>query len=152
MITDQMDAINVYQVFDGLWTSGQLSEADVRRLAEMGMDIVINLALPSSPKAWAGEAELVTGLGMAYYHLPVVWEAPRGEQFFQFAGVLQSFSGKKIWVHCAMNMRVSAFIYLYRRLILKENEEQACFPMREIWSPNDVWQDFIQKVIAQAGG
>ncbi len=144
-----MDAENTHQVFEWLWSSGQLSERDIRSLPSLGIDVVVNLALPTSSNALPGEAEMVTGQGIAYAHIPVEWEAPRPEQFAQFAGVLNAFAGRKAWVHCAKNMRVSAFIYLYRRLVLAEGEEQASFPMREVWSPNEVWQAFISQVSAE---
>ena len=141
-----MDAVNTHQVFDWLWSSGQLSERDIRSLPELGIELVVNLALPTAANALAGEAELVTGQGMAYAHIPVIWDAPRPEQFSQFIGVLNAFAGRNAWVHCALNMRVSAFIYLYRRLVLGEAEGDASFPMRAVWSPNETWQDFISQV------
>jgi protein tyrosine phosphatase (PTP) superfamily phosphohydrolase (DUF442 family) len=141
-----IDAVNKYKVYDWLWSSGQLSEADIHNLPGLGIEVVINLALPTSTTALDNEASLVTGLGMAYVHLPVVWEQPKVEQFEQFAGVMGAFKGKRIWVHCAMNMRVSAFIYLYRKLVLGENEEDAAYPMRAIWQPDDTWQKFIDDV------
>jgi hypothetical protein len=47
-------------------------------------------------------------------------------------------------------MRVSVFIYLYRKLILGNDETDATFPMREVWSPNPTWQAFIEGVEAEA--
>jgi len=44
-------------------------------------------------------------------------------------------------------MRVSAFIYLYRRLYLAESEEVAVHPMQEIWVPNETWQAFIHSAL-----
>ena len=143
-----MDAVNNHQVFDWLWTSGQLSQKDVLALPDLGIEVVVNLALPSSPNALPAEAELVTGLGLVYVQIPVEWELPFPEQFFQFVGVLKAFVGRKIWVHCAMNMRVSAFVYLYRKLVLGEEEENATFPMREIWVPNEIWQEFIGRIVS----
>ena len=141
-----MDAENTHQVFDWLWSSGQLSEDDIARLPALGIEAVVNLALPTSSNALPGEAELVTKGGVAYIHIPVDWEHPEPEQFVQFVGVLKAFEGRKVWVHCAKNMRVSAFIYLYRRYILAESEEQAAFPMRVVWSPNESWREFINRV------
>ncbi|MDD5057168.1 MAG: protein tyrosine phosphatase family protein [Sideroxydans sp.] len=141
-----MDAENTHQVFDWLWTSGQLSQRDIAKLPALGIEAVVNLALPTSANALAGEAELVTGLGLTYIQIPVEWEQPESEQFAQFVGVLHVFAGRKVWVHCAMNKRVSAFIYLYRKLVLGESEELATFPMREVWIPNAVWQEFINRV------
>jgi protein tyrosine phosphatase (PTP) superfamily phosphohydrolase (DUF442 family) len=141
-----MDAENTHQVFDWLWSSGQLSEADILNLPALGVEVVVNLAPPTSSNALSGEAELVSGQGMAYVQIPVEWERPEPEQFAQFVGVLGSFAGRNVWVHCARNMRVSAFIYLYRKLVLSESEEAASFPMREVWSPNETWQAFIGRV------
>lgn len=143
-----MDAVNTRQVFDWLWTSGQLSQGDVLALPDLGIEVVINLALPSSPSALPAEADLVTGLGLAYVQIPVEWEHPLAEQFSQFVGVLKAFAGRKIWVHCALNMRVSAFVYLYRKLVLGEGEENAIFPMRDIWVPNETWQEFMDTVVS----
>lgn len=147
-----MDAENTHQVFDWLWTSGQLSEADILALSGRDIDVVINLALPTSANALAGEAELVTGEGLSYVQIPVAWEHPEPEQFRQFVGVLRAFAGHRIWVHCAKNMRVSAFVYLYRRLVLGEDEDTAAFPMRAVWEPNPVWQAFLRDVVTHYGG
>jgi protein tyrosine phosphatase (PTP) superfamily phosphohydrolase (DUF442 family) len=141
-----MDAENSHQVFDWLWTSGQLSERDIASLPALGIEAVVNIAPPTSSNALPGEAELVSRLGLAYVQIPVEWERPRPEQFEQFVGVLNALSGRKVWVHCAKNMRVSAFVYLYRKHVLGESDERAAFPMREVWTPNGVWQSFIARV------
>lgn len=142
-----MQAESTFQVFDWLWSSGQLSEDDIARLAGMDVDVVINLALPTSSNALPHEAELVTREGLCYIQIPVEWEQPEYHQLLQFFGVLKAFEGQKIWVHCAKNMRVSVFIYLYRRLCLNHSEADAVFPMREVWVPNAVWQTFMEQAI-----
>jgi protein tyrosine phosphatase (PTP) superfamily phosphohydrolase (DUF442 family) len=143
-----MDAENTHQVFDWLWTSGQLSERDIARLPELGIDAVINLALPTASNALTGEAEFITRQGITYIHIPVVWERPELHQLQQFFGTLRALAGRKVWVHCAKNMRVSAFIYLYRKLCLSESEDAAVHPMREVWVPNETWQAFIRDAIS----
>ena len=47
-----MDAENTHPVFDWLWSSGQLSERDINQLPALGIEAVINLALPTSPGLW----------------------------------------------------------------------------------------------------
>jgi protein tyrosine phosphatase (PTP) superfamily phosphohydrolase (DUF442 family) len=145
--TKIMDAENIHQVFDWLWTSGQLSESDIASLSSLGIEAVINLALPTSPNALPGEAELVTQQGISYTQIPVQWENPKLEQLTVFFGMLNALKDRKVWVHCAKNMRVSAFIYLYRRICLAENHEAAAFPMKQIWEPNEIWQGFIQSAL-----
>ena len=144
----QMDAVNSRRVFDGFWTSGQLSVADIERLPAMGVAAVVNLALPTASNALPGEAEIVTRLGLAYVHIPIPWEHPEPHHLQQFLGVLDAFVGRRVWVHCALNYRVSAFVYLYRRLRRGESDEDARYPMRTIWRPNAVWQAFIDQALA----
>lgn len=143
-----MDAENTHQVFDWLWTSGQLSARDIAALPALGVKSVINLALPTASNALAGEAELVTGAGMNYFQIPVPWEAPQPRHLELFFALLDSMKGERIWVHCAKNMRVSAFVYLYRRLRLGESEAAASFPLNEVWEPNEVWAAFISGALA----
>jgi len=144
----RMDAMNARVVFDDLWTSGQLSAADIRRLPELDVPAVVNLALPTASNALPGEAEMITGLGIAYVHIPVPWDRPELHHLRQFFGVLDAFAGQRVWVHCAMNYRVSAFVYLYRRLRRGESDEAARYPMSTIWQPNEVWQAFIEQALA----
>jgi protein tyrosine phosphatase (PTP) superfamily phosphohydrolase (DUF442 family) len=143
-----MDALNTYQVFDWLWTSGQLSERDIQSLPGLGIDTVINLATPDSPNALAGEADRVTGLRMNYFQIPVDWSLPEAEQFEQFVALLQACKGQKLWLHCVMNKRASVFIYLYRKLVLGESEEASATLLRQVWTPDKVWQEFIEDVKA----
>lgn len=146
-----MDAENCRQVFPWLWTSGQLSRDDMLTLPALGISAVINLAPPTSSNAVTGEAEIISGQGIVYLQIPVAWEAPLPDQFRHFVDALEMFTGKTVWVHCAKNMRVSAFVYLYRRIVLGEDDEAARFPMREIWEPNDIWRRFMADVLARRG-
>lgn len=141
-----MDAENTHQVFDWLWTSGQLSARDIAALPTLGVGAVINLATPTSSNALPGEAEMITRLGLTYVQIPVEWERPLVREFDQFAGVMAALAGRTIWVHCAKNMRVSAFTYLYRKHVLGESEDAARFPMHTVWTPNDTWRTFIDEV------
>ena len=68
------------------------------------------------------------------------------ENFFK---VLQAFTGQKIWVHCAKNMRVSCFIYLWQKHVQQLAESQARYPMSEIWQPTGVWQELIEQTAAR---
>jgi RimJ/RimL family protein N-acetyltransferase len=144
-----MDAENTYAVDDSLWTSGQLSLGDIERLPGYGIEAVVNLAPPSSSNALPAEAEAVTALGLPYVQIPVPWEAPELRHLEQFFGVMDAFAGRRVWVHCAKNMRVSAFVYLWRRLRRAEPEGAARYPMAEVWEPNDTWRAFIDRALQQ---
>lgn len=144
-----MDAVNTYKVFDWLWTSGQISEEDIRQIQLEGFTTIINLALPTSTNALKGEAELAANLHLNYFNIPVEWELPEVEQFVLCGSLLSELKaqGHKVWLHCAMNMRASAFVYLYRKLVLRQPEEEAVHPMVEIWSPIPLWREFMDEVI-----
>ena len=142
-----MDAENIHQIFDWLWSSGQLSARDIAQLPALGIEVVINLAPPTSSNALPGEAELITKQGIAYIQIPVLWEKPQLSQLEQFFGIMRLCENHKVWVHCAKNMRVSAFIYLYRKLCRGEEEEAASQPMKKVWVPNKVWQAFISHAL-----
>lgn len=148
-----MDAVNTHQVFDWLGTSGQISEKDIKQLQLDGFTTVINLALPGSTNALKGEAELIANLHMTYINIPVEWELPEVEQFELCASLLTDLHqrGHKVWLHCALNNRVSVFVYLYRKLILGQPEEEAVHPMQEIWTPIPLWQEFMDEVEAKLG-
>jgi len=143
-----MDAVNTYQVFDWLTSSGQPSAEDFYAMQREGNGTVINLALPTSSVVLKGVAELVTGMHMNYFQIPVEWELPELAQFLFFADLLTQLhkNGQKVWLHCVMNNRVSVFLYLYRKYVLKEAETEARHPMDEVWTPIPLWQEFMDEV------
>ncbi len=87
---------------------------------------------------------------MAYYPIPVVWDHPTTGDFEQFQAVLARHADQSILVHCAMNMRVSAFVYVHRRLC-GVADEVAIADLHAIWYPNDTWQQFIHRMLENAG-
>ena len=141
-----MDIINFVQFTDSIASSGQPSKEDFVRIAALGYNTVINLALVTSDNAIVNEGDLVTKLGMSYLHIPIEWERPTLEQFQLFATIMEQQSRYKVWVHCALNMRVSAFLYLYNRLYLNTAEHLALQKLNQVWQPNKTWSQFITKV------
>jgi len=146
-----MQAENTYQIFDWLWSSGQLSEQDIQQLPTLGIQHIINLAPPTSSNALQGEAEFISSLGINYFQIPVTWDNPELEKLKTFIRLLSILQGQKTWVHCAKNMRASAFIYLFRKLYLSETEAVAAIPMQDIWQPNEIWTTFIERAKIDAG-
>ena len=134
-----------------LWTSGQLSPRDIERLPELGIEAVVNLALPTSSNALPGEAEAITALGLPYVQIPVPWERPEPQHLRQFFGVMDAFDGRKVWVHCAKNMRVSAFVYLYRRLRRGEPDDSGASPDGRRVGAERTWRAFIDAALRQHG-
>jgi protein tyrosine phosphatase (PTP) superfamily phosphohydrolase (DUF442 family) len=108
---------------------------------------VINLAMPTSPNALTEEAALCAQHGLDYQHLPVPWEAPTAEHLDRFFAAMDAAQAHKLLVHCALNMRVSAFMFLYRVLRLGETVEAASQDLHRIWTPNPVWRTFIEQML-----
>ncbi len=133
---------NYIKINEMLATSGQPTAADFKAMAQAGYQVVINLALPTSTNALSNEGAIVAGLGMAYIHIPVEWDAPKLDDVLLFFAVMQAVTDCRVWVHCAMNMRVSCFLYLYQKHALGLPEEQSRAPMDQIWQPAGVWQQF----------
>lgn len=147
-ITSKMQSIqNFVQIDDQLATAGQPTIEQFTAIRDAGYNVVINLALPTSEGAIANEREIVESLGMQYFHIPVLWDNPTIGDFNQFSEVMRSHSDQSIFVHCAKNMRVSAFVYLYRRSHENISEEDARADLNKIWQPNSIWRSFMETVL-----
>lgn len=149
-----MEVLNYLQINDCISTSGQPTAEQFQDIAGAGFTTVINLALPTSDNAIVDEGGIVTGLGMDYFHIPVQWERPEVEQFFRFASLMDMCDGEMVWVHCAMNMRVSCFMYLLHRHERGMAEAEARALLYSIWNPADypVWSAFMEKVTSEYPG
>jgi protein tyrosine phosphatase (PTP) superfamily phosphohydrolase (DUF442 family) len=129
---------------DRIATSGMPLPEHFAAMRGAGFEVVINLAVPTSDNAIANEGELVAQQGMTYVHIPVNFERPTTANFDTFSRVMDIFADRKVFVHCAANMRVSAFMYLYRVRKDPGCEAQAIADMHKIWRPDGVWKDFIE--------
>jgi len=142
------DSRNFREVDERLLTAGQPNEAQLADAARQGVKVVINLALHDDPRySLADEAGCVRGLGMAYVHIPVRFNAPSEENLQAFIGAMDAHKGEKILVHCAANYRVTAFVGLYRVLCEGWTADKAFEPMRSVWEPDVVWKEFIGNVL-----
>jgi protein tyrosine phosphatase (PTP) superfamily phosphohydrolase (DUF442 family) len=141
------DIYNFLQLSEDIATSGQPTKDQFTDIAEAGYEVVINLGLTKSDYALQDEAVLVRHLGMEYVHIPVIWEMPNSENLDEFLTTMDELQGKKIFIHCAANMRVSVFMALYRVRSLRWKLERAMEDVRKIWEPNAIWTTFIQQML-----
>ena len=137
---------NYLKISDKIATAGQPSVEEFSHIKQAGYQIVVNLALKDSSNALRNEKEIVEAEGMQYIHIPVIWENPTEDKLQEFIQIMKSNVDKKVFVHCAANKRVSAFIYLYRRSQEGIDEQKAKKDLQQIWIPNETWQQFIQDV------
>lgn len=146
-----LEDIRAYQQITPLLaTSGQPTEGQIKAIARAGFQVVINLGLTDAEYALADESGCVTQAGMTYVHLAVPWTAPNREHFEQFCAAMQANAGRKIYVHCAANMRTSVFVALYRSICLAELRAYTFGMVHQIWVPNERWQNFIETVLEES--
>lgn len=135
---------NYHQVPNLFETSGQPGKQQLKLLAKEGYEVVINLA-PNSifEGAVINEAAILESEQIEYIHIPVDFNNPTDKKFKEFVTYIEKHKNKKLWVHCAANMRVSAFVYKYRRDILKLSHDEIIGDMKAIWTPNKIWKSFL---------
>lgn len=126
-----------------LAAGGQPTEDQLREIADRGFEVVVNLGLLDQGYSLADEAGLVRGLGLVYHHIPVDFEAPQAVDLQRFLAVMDSSRGKRVFVHCAANMRVSCFVSLYGEARLGWSRDHADDLVGQVWEPDEVWTRFL---------
>ena len=143
---DSLEGIfNFLRIRDSILTSGQPTERQFRLVRDAGVKRVINLAPHDAENALADEASTLNALGMEYIHIPVDFRNPTEEDFQKFCTEMDRLSDEAVLVHCAANMRVSAFIFRYRRDVLGEAPETLVADLNTIWKPFGVWESFLSR-------
>ena len=143
------DMVNYLEISGDLGTGGQPTAEQFSDIRSAGYEVVVNLAMPDSTNALPNEAELVREQGMEYVHLPVVWEDPKDDDLDRFFETMAQNRGRKVFVHCVVNWRVSCFVYLYRVIELGTTREVAEQSLLRIWKPEPVWHSFIERSLAR---
>ena len=140
------------RISEHVGTAGQITYDEIEAVKKAGFDIVINLA-PADEERNQLEGYLVTEQGMAYVQIPVSWEEPSQRDLQLFFDVMKANKDRNVFVHCFANMRVSAFVYLYRTLLLGEAENVARADLAKIWDPatQPQWVAFIEEARKAAG-
>ena len=143
---DSIEGIyNYHPITENIATSGQPTEAQFNAIKMAGYKTIINLAPVSVlENSLRTERELLNELGLKYIHIPVDFKNPTSNDFGKFCDALTPRRDQKVWVHCAANMRVSAFIYRYRSVVLDEPEHSIKSDLEKIWTPVGVWNAFIR--------
>src|SRR5258708_3612830 len=135
---------NYRQAAPDLAASGQPKENQLSAIADAGYEVVINLALHNDSRySLLDETASVTALGMKYFHIPVQFDNPTEQDLLAFFNAMEQSQGHRVGAHCAANMRVTAFVALYRVLRQGWLEDEAFALVHEIWQPNKTWSEFI---------
>ncbi|NVJ54100.1 MAG: protein tyrosine phosphatase family protein [Campylobacteraceae bacterium] len=136
--------LNYIKINENISTAGQPTSEQFEKIKEEGFEIVINLALSTATNALKNEDKIVTELGMTYIHLPVDFEEPKIEDVNKFLKIMLAFKDKKVFLHCAKNYRVTAFMYIYHKHVLNTAFDDIDISMFEQWSPSKNWQNLMK--------
>ena len=138
------EIINYIKINENIATSGQPTKQQFEQISKEGYEIVINLAVFNSEGKIEHEDDIVSSLGMTYIHIPVEFLEPSKKNLKDFVDILSSLGNKKVWVHCIMNYRVSAFMYVYHKYILKTPFDNINLAVFKEWSPDEKWQKIMK--------
>ena len=138
------------------WRAGLVSAAQpdtewLSQVKDAKYDVVINLAPPQSHGSIANEGGIVGAKGVTYVNIPVDFAKPTPEDFRFFSAVVGANAGRSVFVHCQVNLRGSAFVFLYRVIHEGAETRDAVAKLTGVWQPDAVWKKFIAETLAAHG-
>ena len=144
--TTVQDILNFHEMTDDIAIGGQPTVSQLAQVADAGYSVVVNLAMHDSDNAIPEEGSVTASLGMSYIHIPVPSDAPTSRHVQKFFNVMDAFDGEKVFVHCVVSGRVSAFMNRYLMLRKGASAEQATSPLLQRWLPNmeEPWTSIMQ--------
>ena len=145
------DPANLVKWRSGLTSSAQPDADYLSRAKLLGYEMVINLAPPQSQGSLDQEAGIVGRQGLVYVNIPVNFGAPTAEDFRVFSEVMKLATKKQVLVHCQVNLRGSAFTFLYRVIHEGAVVDEVQQKLMGVWSPDPVWKKFIETTLAAHG-
>jgi protein tyrosine phosphatase (PTP) superfamily phosphohydrolase (DUF442 family) len=142
-------APNIVAITPQLVTSGQPSPQALAALGQMGFQAVVYLAPSSAPDAVKNEPELLASQGIEFIHISIPFSAPEERHAIAVSAALQRLHGKKVLVHCQVNMRASSMVFLHRVLHGKEDPARADEPVAKVWSPDGAWRQLLRAQLSK---
>lgn len=142
---------NLIAIDAKLTTSGQPPADWLEKLAEQGFEAVIYLAPPTVPDAVRDEALIVGRQGLTFVNIPIRFDKPADADYETFARTLTALRGKKVLVHCQVNMRASTLTFLYRTLVEKVEPQKAWEPVAKVWTPGGPWKSLMLERLRKEG-
>ena len=143
--------LNKIEYSPSLTASGQPTAEALELAARSGYSRVIFLAFTNHQNALEHEDAIVKTLDMEFIHIPVEWEDPSLADFDAFAAAMRVPTQQRTLLHCEVNFRASVFGFLYQVIYQGVPMGEAIALMHAIWIPNEVWEDFIVRVLSVNG-
>lgn len=146
-----LDAPNVVPIDPTLVTSGQPSRSALASLGQQGFQAVIYLAPSSVTDAVADEPEILRQQGIEFVHIPIPFDRPQERHVRAVSDALQRLKGRKVLVHCQVNLRASSMVFLYRTLTAGQDASKAYESVSAVWSPQGPWRSLIRDQLHRHG-
>ena len=144
-------APNVVPISATLVTSGQPTAQALATLASQGFQAVIYLAPFAVSDAVKEEPLLVSKQGIEFIHIPIPFNKPDESHFLAVSSGLERLQGKKVLVHCQVNMRASSMVFLHRVIRGKEDPFRAYEAVAAVWSPQGPWRQLLVSQLGKHG-
>ena len=152
LVADGITGIDNYRQYSPYFSSsGQPSAEQLEALSRDGFKRVIYLAFSDNKTAIDSEDRVVKSLGMDYIQIPVDFDRPKLADFEDVAAVLNRDPKLRTLLHCQINLRASAFSFLYRVIYAGVPMPLAKPDLDAIWQPDRVWYQFIVEVLESHG-
>lgn len=142
-LAESLDAPNVVAITPRLVTSGQPTAQALGALGQLSFQAVVYLAPSSVQDAVKNEPELLAAQGIEFIHIPIPFGAPEESHAIAVSAALQRLQGKRVLVHCQVNMRASSMVFLHRVLHGKEDPDRAYEAVAQVWSPGGAWRKLL---------
>ncbi len=126
-----------------LSTAGQPTAEHFDWLKAEGYEAIINISTPTAKNFVSDEPRLVMEKGMAYVHVPVDCSALAPDHYRLVSGVLKSVAGKKVLLHCAGNVKASAFAHIFRVKELGHDPEALRTELRQREWHEPKWYNYF---------
>jgi uncharacterized protein (TIGR01244 family) len=106
---------NFLRIDPNFCTGGQPNMQQLEKLKAEGITTIINLRTADEYNVAQEEAK-AKELGLKYFHIPVVYTAPKEEQATEFLKIMSDTKNRPVFIHCTAAIRVGAF-WLIKRVI-----------------------------------
>ena len=146
-----LDAPNVVPIDPMLVTSGQPNRAALATLRQQGFEAVVYLAPSTVPDAVADEAAILAAQGIEFVHLPIPFGQPDEHHAAAVSQALQRLKGRKVLVHCQVNMRASSMVFLHRVIAGGQDAARAYESVSAVWAPQGPWRALLQAQLRRHG-
>lgn len=140
--------VNRVDIDGRLTTSGQPDADFLRQIGQLGVQAVISLVPVDAGDAVPEEAELVRAQGIEFLHLPIPFDRPTAADVQAVHAVLRRLEGRRVWIHCQINLRASSLVFLYRVLERHEDPVRAWIDVSRVWLPSGAWRRLIEQQLA----